>query len=259
MRIILHNRFRHLLRIVFTAFISLVFSTVAFAQDAPATPTAPDEDSSAECHGNFVNPISDVCWDCLLPITLGGAEVWPSDLPDFGNPSSPLCFCGTPFPRVGLAVGMWEPVRLVDVTRKEWCFPNLGGLKIDPGIGFKSKAYASSSTGQNMGSWHAHWYVYPLMYLMELVNDFLCLEQTSFDIAYVTELDPLWQDDKLSLLIHPEALLFTSLPAQAACVADCTLASVDNPSPALFWCMGCNGSTYPLNGNVSHELSLIHI
>lgn len=211
--------------------------------------------SDATCTGNFVNPIGDICWDCMLPLTLGSIEVWPSDLPDFGNPGSPICACANPIPRIGLAIGLWEPVRLADATRKEWCFPNLGGLKIDPGIGFQDKTYASPQTGNHSGAWHVHWYVYPVMALLELVTDIVCLEATSFDLAYVTELDPLWQDDTLSLIIHPEAALFTSLPAQAACTADCALATVTNPSPQLFWCMGCNGSSYPYNGNVSHEIT----
>jgi len=202
---------------------SVMFASVLFASQAQAQDGAvSEEESSRTCTGNFVNPISDVCWDCLLPITLGSAEVWKSDLPDFGNPGSPICVCqklGLPIP--GLAIGLWEPVRLVDATRKEWCFPNLGGLTIDPGIGFKSKSYAMPEAANYEGAWHSHWYTYPVMTLLELMTDALCLETVSFDLAYVTELDPLWQDDTLSLIIHPEAALFTSLPAIAACTADC--------------------------------------
>jgi conjugal transfer pilus assembly protein TraU len=28
----------------------------------------------------------------------------------------------------------WEPVRLIDVTNKAWCFPNLGGISLNPGF-----------------------------------------------------------------------------------------------------------------------------
>ena len=47
--------------------------------------------------------------------------------------------------------------------------------------------------------------------------------------------------------------LFASLPAQLACVADCGASQFGLPIKEMFWCMGCNGSTYPLTGNVSHE------
>ena len=27
--------------------------------------------ADALCEGNFVNPITDICWDCLFPMTIG--------------------------------------------------------------------------------------------------------------------------------------------------------------------------------------------
>src|SRR3546814_19272320 len=77
----------------------------------------------------------------------------------------------------------WEPVRLADVSMKPWCFVNLGGMKLDPGfdIGFRS-IWGPSAVGgasQYYSSWHVHWYAYPLIYWMEIVADFLCLESRS--------------------------------------------------------------------------------
>jgi hypothetical protein len=40
------------------------------------------------------------------------------------------------------------------------------------------------------------------------------------DIAYLSEVDPLWNDSTLSMLINPEAALFGNLIAQGACAAD---------------------------------------
>ena len=37
---------------------------------------------------------------------------------------------------------------------------------------------------------------------MEILTDFLCFEQTTFDVAYVTEIDPLWQDSALTSIIN---------------------------------------------------------
>ena len=207
------------------------------------------------CTGQFVNPISDVCWECIAPITLGSIPVYPSSKKDFGNPDLPLCFCGSPIPRIGLAIGFWEPARLADVSREKWCFVNLGGMKVDPGIGFSDKAAEAREDGLELDNWHVHWYIYPLMYWLELLTDFLCLEASAFDIAYLTELDPLWQDDALNLIISPEAGLFANIPAQLACAADCTLSSAAMGRPEMFWCMGCNGSTYPVTGNIGHQNS----
>jgi len=127
----------------------------------------------------------------------------------------------------------------------------MGGLKIDVGVGFSEKA-ATSRVDENMlDGWHVHWYVYPLLFWMELLTDLLCVESSSFDLAYVTELDPLWNSDALSLIINPEAGLFTSLPAQLACAADCARTSSSGlATRELFWCMGCQGPSYPMTGNM---------
>ncbi|MGV2433268.1 MAG UNVERIFIED_CONTAM: TraU family protein [Rickettsiaceae bacterium] len=51
--------------------------------------------------------------------------------------------------------------------------------------------------------YHLHYYVYPLIYWLELITDLLCLESASFDVAYMSELDPTWNDDKLQTLLNP--------------------------------------------------------
>ena len=70
-------------------------------------------------------------------------------------------------------------------------------------------------------------------------------------MGYVTELDPLWQDDELTFILNPEAILFGNLIAQAACAADCVAASTQLPLDSLFWCGGCQGSLYPFSGNIA--------
>lgn len=225
-----------------------------------ATPAAAGAPGS--CTGKFVNPITDICWSCLFPLSIGSADIWPSSRPDAdGNPALPVCLCGSPIPRIGISVGFWEPVRLVDVTMKPWCFVNLGGIKIAPGfdIGHGTAAGPTSDGGGDTrtAKWNVHWYIYPVMYLLEIVADFLCLEQTSFDIAYVTEIDPLWQDDTLTTLLNPEAAVFANPVAQVACAADCVAATVKKPITALFWCAGCQGSMYPLDGNVAAHMNPI--
>lgn len=207
------------------------------------------------CTGSFVNPITDICWSCLFPISVGGLKIWPSNRPDPDNPDLPLCLCGL---RPGIAMGFWEPVRLADVSMKPWCFVNLGGMKLDPGfdIGFRSIKGPSAVGGasQNYSSWHVHWYAYPLIYWMEIIADFLCLESGSIDILYISEIDPLWQDSELTAIINPEAVLFANPLALAACAADCVSATVNLPVDEMFWCAGCQGSMYPMNGNVSASI-----
>ena len=209
--------------------------------------------SAQSCTGRFVNPISDVCWECLFPISIGPIRMGSAaGAPDTPNPSSPICFCGSPIPRIGLSLGVWEPARLMDVSRKPWCFPNLGGLTIDPGLpAARGKTGSSGGDGAQGSVWHAHYYVYPLLSWIGALLDLGCLEGGSLDIAWTSELDPAWLDDELSFLLNPEAALFANLPAQAACAADCAAASAGLPLDPMFWCAGCQGGMYPLTGNVA--------
>src|SRR3546814_1483579 len=89
---------------------------------------------------------------------------------------------------------------------------------------------------------------------MEIVADFLCLESGSIDILYISEIDPLWQDSELTAIINPEAVLFANPLALAACAADCVASTAKLPIDEMFWCAGCQGSMYPMNGNVSASI-----
>ncbi|MYI74196.1 MAG: conjugal transfer protein, partial [Acidobacteria bacterium] len=155
--------------------------------------------SAQACTGRFVNPVSDVCWECLFPISIGPVTIGSaSGAPDTPNPSSPICLCGSPFPRIGLSLGVWEPARLVDATRAPWCFPNLGGLTIDPGLpAGRGRTGSSGGDGATGSVWHAHHYVYPLLSWIGALIDLGCLEAGGLDIAWVSELDPAWLDDEL--------------------------------------------------------------
>ena len=206
------------------------------------------------CTGRFVNPITDVCWSCLFPITVlgvkivnGGPDTAPPKLP---LPPIPVCACmrpGIPVPVPGIPIGFWEPARLVDVTKSPMCMVSLGGISLgtSPQKGFKEDGDGAF--------YHVHWYVYPVIYWLEILLDFVCLEMASVDIAYMTEFDPLWGDDVKASILNPEALLFANPFAQVACVADCVTSSVGLSNDYMFWCAGCQGGIYPFSGTTSYH------
>lgn len=215
--------------------------------------------ASMTCKGHFVNPISDICWSCLMPISIGGFNIGKGASPkkrDTKNPSSPFCLCtksGVPVP--GITVGFWEPVRLVDITRTPFCMTNLGGLQLGSGdvrkISSYNRGYGKHHAHNSF--YHVHYYIYPLIYWLELITDFICLEQSTFDVAYMSELDVTWNDEKLQSLLNPESFLFGNILAQGACSIDCAAATVNLPRDEMFWCAGCWGNIYPFSGaNADH-------
>jgi conjugal transfer pilus assembly protein TraU len=139
--------------------------------------------ASITCKGHFVNPVTDICWSCIMPISIGrviniGKGMSPAKR-DRANPKSALCLCTkanilTP----GLSIGFWEPARLVDITRTPYCMVNLGGIE----FGNDKRKISSSERGYNRRNthtsfYHVHYYIYPLIYWLELLTDFLCLEK----------------------------------------------------------------------------------
>ena len=207
------------------------------------------ENASVTCKGHFVNPITDVCWGCLLPISIGGFEIGKGVTPkkrDIKNPTSPVCACsklGQPIPIPGISIGFWEPVRLVDVTRTPYCMVNLGGIA----LGTDNKKISSYARGYDKRAthssfYHAHYYVYPLIYRLELITDFMCLEQSTFDVAYMSEFDITWNDSKLQSLLSGLDCASASATATATTALD-----------SMFWCAGCLGNMYPFSGaNADH-------
>lgn len=178
--------------------------------------------------------------------------------PDPKSPKEVPCFCKRPplnIPIPGIPVGFWEPVRLVDVTRTPFCLVSMGGLCLGGGgTQGQGDIEENPDDGTHHSFYQVHWYTYPVMTALEILVDFACLESLSIDLAYLTELDPLWNDDEKSGILNPEGILFGNLIAQAACVVDCIEATRHLPKNDLFWCGGCQGSLYPFTGTVTEHM-----
>jgi conjugal transfer pilus assembly protein TraU len=209
------------------------------------------------CHGSFINPITDVCWSCLFPMSIGSMEPVSSEVPDTKNPDVPICSCIAPpplFRRVGITVGYWEPMALVDVTRHPGCMVNLGGIHFPLGSETSAGYAESADDNRNSSFYYVHWYIYPLIYWLSILTDFACLDKADFDVAYLTELDPTWDDDEMAFFINPEVAVFANPIAQTACAADAMKSAVGLPIDTLFWCAGSHGSMYPLDGQVQDHV-----
>lgn len=203
------------------------------------------------CQGKFPNPITDVCWSCGFPLSIGGKKIITMHQEDTDTVGGKMwCKCEDPV-RWGLKMSYWEPVAIVEVVRTPYCFVSLN-TKINVGIHAPSHAQSAKTPDSSEHAFYTmHWYHNPLLFWLEVLLDNPCLEQGVFDLVNMSELDPLWGDSVSSFIINPDVSLFSNPVAQAACAVDCVAATVGFPIDWFWWCGGCQGSMYPLTGWVS--------
>ena len=231
---------------------------------AAATWTASDA-WAGSCTGRVVNPVTDVCWSCLFPIKVGDVRLSASGVSDPDTAAPAVCTCSSGAAvQVGFNLSFWEPLRTVEIVREPYCFPSLGGVEMGGADGILRAAahgrsaarHGDAAAGDGSGARHtafyqAHWYHTPWLFVLQTMIDTHCIEQSAWDLAYLTELDPLWDDALASFVLAPESAIFANPVAAAGCMLDCAAATAMTPRPELFWCNGCQGSLYPLAGWVA--------
>lgn len=218
----------------------------------------------AQCDSAFPNLLSDICWKCMFPIRIGGNKILdvggiPDNVDtqnsDDFNPNDSVCTCedSDGIDSIGIYISFWEPARVLEVVQKPNCFPTIFGMDMGDDLNFFG-SYGEKGQGPAGGEkafYNVHYYTFPLLAVMDMITgmDYCTDWLNDIDLMYFTETDPLWNDDELTVNIHPEAIVFGNPIAQALCAADCLTASAGYPLNTLFWCAGCWGSLYPFTGN----------
>lgn len=211
---------------------------------------------TGELSGRILNPVTDVCWHCIFPIKIGPVPLGGSG-PTCTSPAigseSPVCTCPIPVPpyiRVGASIGLWEPARISETVQNAWSFPSIGVVPRAPNMADKDGQNAGSQGGQGHKAFHVHYYYFPVNAVLGGLIQAACLSSDGFDIGYLTEIDPLWNNDSLAAIVNPEAILFANPAAQLSCSVDAVQSAMYCSNDALSWCMGSSGSAYPLTGNM---------
>ena len=126
------------------------------------------------CTGKFANPITDICWSCILPISIGAARVATLGQEDIENPASPLCVCpGIPLRDRGVD-------RLLGAGAAGRCDAQ-AVLPGEPGR-HQSRIPGCRRPRRRNGHappdprparfYQAHWYANPMLYWLEVLLDF---------------------------------------------------------------------------------------
>lgn len=215
------------------------------------------------CHGRLINPFTDICWNCLFPITIGTVKMGDRTLPDTQNSHQVLCVCEHhPFPIIGITMGYWEPMALVDVTRVPYCLVNLGGTQLRLSDAQEGAVEANTAT-ESSAFYYVHYYNFPVVgwFAGWLLGGSCKTDGAFLAPAYFSELDPTWRNEQLSSLLFPETRQFqnplAAISAEAVCAADAVAANVGLPNDSSYWCAGSQGFMYPLTGRVAERTSTL--
>jgi conjugal transfer pilus assembly protein TraU len=219
--------------------------------------------SKLACHGKVFNPLSDPDWNDLFPITIAGMPMGGNENPaEMYEP--PVCECpsylfGTP--TIGVGVSYWEPLFISETVKIAGCAPSLGGTMLT-GNGYlglnseQSQMHPATKGGPHSSRQQIHWYIYPVMAVVDSLAGVVCRNTAGFNLLYATELDPTWQNDVWAGIFNPEASMFGSLPAQLSCMVDSAALVADFPPvDPLFWCAGTWGGVYPMAGTANQATS----
>lgn len=220
---------------------------------------------SKECNGKFANPITDYCWSSVFPIKIAGADLnFIKNQEDKPNDhQDAVCSCGSggtgSTPMIGVTTSFWEPISMVDVVRKPFCLAGLGGVDLGNVMDAPPAGFAKIDGGAvgKEAFYQVHYYINPILYWLGSIVDNSCVDNMPFDIAYMTEVDPLWNDEEMTTILNPDAFLYANPAAQLACAGDCITTSLGFPNPATYWCAGCQGSVFPLTGKIKVHKGMV--
>ena len=255
----------------------------------------------------FLGPgfFQNVCWTCIFPLRVAGLPLGPNSgaaafpgsentgmqlkdifgagtsnrLPD--KVAGPLCLCPGKtmgIPALGITWGWWEPSHFIEVVRKPYCSPVLGGTTLlsDTGSiggdgntdlangvnlmksirqGGPNRTTSDESSGLGQSFYHYHWLKSPYGYVSDWIQSGMCNGNSGgdFDFLWFSEIDPVWTNPALANLTHPESILFSNPVAVTACMADSVTSTIGKPMNSLFWCGGTWGAIYPHVGHLGYK------
>lgn len=217
----------------------------------------------AEVGCNAYNPLktmfTDVCWSGMFPIRVSGATFKDGDsgVPEDAT-NQTGCACGGDLakgelPKIGFTVGFWSPAKIIDVTRKPYCFASLNGLVLPlDTIDFLNSGGNSGRPDRHeaFGNWVM--YASPLVFMLKLLDDGACPPDglLDFDILHMSPTLPNWNDvvGRYTVFLNPEMTMLANVKAMFAMPVDAIASTLGNPMNNLFWVAGAWGAIYPLTG-----------
>ncbi|WP_234401326.1 TraU family protein [Pseudoalteromonas sp. T1lg23B] len=202
----------------------------------------------------FTKMLDQVCWTCMLPLRLAGVG---AKGPEGSARTLPVCLCkdgNGVYKPPGVSFAYWSPRRLIETVKTSWCSPSLGGIRLQNTItGMGSKGRGNAGELDESAFYQYHYFAYPIMEMLQLftVPDCMRDEYVDFDMLYISEIDPVHNNDWLAFVLNPESVAFANPLALVAAAADCAAITSGKANLDLFFSAGCDGLIYPMTGHVS--------
>lgn len=208
-----------------------------------------------------------VCWSAMFPMKLAGITIFHSQdgatPPEGASTIKGACFCGGDLsrgqlPTIGFPISFWQPARIMEVTKRPYCFPAMGGISLPSGTATAggrrtvggTVAWETSPDPRKSAMYNWNYYTFPLFAMLKLMDIPGCNTGgfDDFDLMQMSAFFPNWYKPGLSFLINPEVLLFSNPVALSALPVDCAAVMTGKPLDKLFWAVGCWGGVYPFDG-----------
>lgn len=155
---------------------------------------------------------------------------------------------GIPIP-LGVKASLVEPILGFSSSNSPMNFVGIGAEL--GGDVFEKRGTSrpgNDADGSTEGFRQSNFMTFPFMTMVGFVlPDVICFDSsTDFSSAYVSDVDPMYQNDILSMAVNlaksfGRAVMINPL-ADLACLADCAASTAGYPINSLYWCDGCRGN-----------------
>ena len=224
----------------------------------------------AVCEGKMVNPITDVNWNYMIPVTVAGVKAGDGKNVLLHREPASLKCPHQAFPGVGMT--FFSPDLLIEVVSEPMCSVSLPKAKFskmfDQNRGDNEQDSGDGGAGDggdggDQAYKHVHSFNFAILSSLELFSTLAgCLDATAavgdvtngmagglFGVKYLSEFDPTHANPLWSVVFAPETIIFAIPPVQLTCIPDTISASFGGqPLTPLFWCQGQRGVVYPFGG-----------
>jgi len=210
--------------------------------------------------GNIINPVTDVAWDNMFPIRIGGYTINGGDgEPQLPSPDddldTPICTCGKKGDGfyIGLDIMFREPMSILESRKTPWYSVTLGTQlaepeKFAPNAGGIRTGGIDTDHVKAMGFANTTWMGFPFLTMLGLFLDLKCIEKGLANLVYMSEIIQDDNDGAFNAILGADAFLFANPVAIVSCVPnDGIISQLATPYDFDFWCSW--GTVYPLTNH----------